>query len=82
MTPADSPIVESVAKAVREVIGVEPKKGGVGGGTFGAIARRAGFDAVVWSQIYSNPHTVNEKANIDHMLNNTKVLYAVLAGIV
>ncbi|MCK4428859.1 MAG: M20 family metallo-hydrolase [Candidatus Aenigmarchaeota archaeon] len=72
-TPQDSRIVDDLSKSIKEVYGVETKTIGIGGGTFGGIIRKYGFDAAVWSKIYENAHEVNEKANIDNLVNDAKV---------
>jgi succinyl-diaminopimelate desuccinylase len=59
-TPADSPIVGMVKKAVQDVYHVEGKVTGIGGGTVAAHLRNEGYDTVVWSKFEENAHMPNE----------------------
>jgi succinyl-diaminopimelate desuccinylase len=72
-TSVDSPVVRRVMQAVREVIGVEPKPMGIGGGTVGAVFRRHGVPAVVWSTMDDLAHQPNEYCVIDNMVQDAKV---------
>jgi len=57
---------------------VEPKVGGIGGGTCAAFFRRIDIPAVVWSTIEETAHQLNEYAKIENMLNDAKT-FAFLA---
>jgi len=72
-TPANAPVVRMLGEAIREVYGVESRAGGIGGGTCGAILRRAGLDTVVWSRIDETCHGPNEYAVIDSLVGDAKV---------
>ena len=61
-TAPDAPVVKRLAKAVKEVYGVDAKAIGIGGGTVGAYLRNAGFDCVVWAQLDETAHQPNEYA--------------------
>ena len=77
----DSPIAQSLTKAISEVLGITPKFGGVGGGTFAAFFRHVGIPAVVWEQnTDGQAHQPNEYALIQHMLNNAKVFALLMLG--
>ena len=68
-------------KSVREVLGIEAKTGGIGGGTFAAYFRRKGIPAVVWSQECDGvAHQPDEFTEIDYLVNNAKVFAFMMAG--
>lgn len=79
-TPADSPVVNRLSKAIRDVRGVEPKIVGIGGGTVAAVFRRAGYHAAVWGSQDECAHNPDEYARVDNMLWDTKVLAAMFMG--
>ncbi|MCK4429373.1 MAG: M20 family metallo-hydrolase [Candidatus Aenigmarchaeota archaeon] len=72
-TQPDAVVVKDLSKAINEVYGVETKTIGIGSGTFGGAVRAYGMDAAVWSKIYETAHEVNERANIDNLVNDAKV---------
>jgi succinyl-diaminopimelate desuccinylase len=76
-TDANSKIVVMLKEAIRQVRGVEPRVGGIGGGTCAAFFRRIDVPAVVWSTIDETAHQPNEYAKIDNIANDAKV-YAFL----
>ena len=81
VTSPDSEVCRLLVKSVREVLGVEPKTGGVGGGTFAAYFRRKGIPAVVWSQECDGvAHQPDEFTEIEHIVNNAKVFALMMAG--
>ena len=73
-TPADSPIVGMVKKAVQDVYHVEGKVTGIGGGTVAAHLRNEGYDTVVWSKFEENAHMPNEHCLVDNMIGDAKVM--------
>jgi succinyl-diaminopimelate desuccinylase len=77
-TDANAKIVTMLKEAIRKVRGVEPKVGGIGGGTCAAFFRRIGVPAVVWSTIDETAHQPNEYAKIENLVNDAKV-FACLA---
>ncbi|MDQ7795934.1 MAG: M20 family metallo-hydrolase [Spirochaetia bacterium] len=77
-TPATAPMVEMLARAARQVYGVEAKPIGIGGGTVGAYLRKAGYDCVVWSKMNETAHQPNENADIANIIGDAKV-FATLA---
>ncbi len=82
VTSPDSEAVRLLAQSVREVLGVEPKTGGIGGGTFAALFRRKGIPAVVWSQECDGvAHQPDEFTEIKYIVNNAKVFALMMAGI-
>ncbi len=52
---------------------IQPKVGGIGGGTCAAFFRREGMPAVVWSTIDETAHQPNEYANVANLVNDAKV---------
>jgi len=76
-TEASAKIVSMLTEAVKKIRGVEPKVGGIGGGTCAAFFRKIDVPAVVWSTIDETAHQPNEYAKIENLLNDAKV-YAFL----
>ena len=79
-TPSDAPIVGILLDAVKEVLPVTPKVGGVGGGTCAAFFRRSGVPAVVWCQEADCAHMPNEYAVIEHIINESKIFALMMCG--
>jgi succinyl-diaminopimelate desuccinylase len=72
-TPMDSPIVQKLVNALKELRGLNAKPFGVGGGTVGAYFRRKGIHTAVWSTLDDLAHQPNEYCRIDNMVNDAKV---------
>ncbi|MDR2180989.1 MAG: M20 family metallo-hydrolase [Synergistaceae bacterium] len=79
-TPEDSDIVRLLAGSVKEVLGVDPILGGIGGGTFAAFFRRKGIPAVVWQQECGTAHQPDEYTEIAHIVNNAKVFASMMTS--
>lgn len=80
-TSPESEVCRMLAKSVRKVLGIEPKTGGVGGGTFAAFFRKKGIPAVVWSQESGGvAHQPDEFTEIEYLVNNAKVFALMMAG--
>ena len=77
-TPVDSEVVSLLRKAIKRCRGIEPKVGGIGGGTCAAHFRRAGIPAVVWSTVDETAHQPNEYVRIENLVGDSKV-FALLA---
>ena len=77
-TDASAKIVSMLTEAIKKLRGVEPKVGGIGGGTCAAFFRKIDVPAVVWCSIDETAHQPNEYAKIENIVNDTKV-YAFLA---
>jgi len=77
-TDANSKIVVILTEAIRKVRGIEPKVGGIGGGTCATFFRKIEVPAVVWSTIDELAHQPNEYAKIENLVNDAKV-FAYLA---
>jgi succinyl-diaminopimelate desuccinylase len=76
-TDANSKIVCMLKEAIKKVRGIEPKVGGIGGGTCAAFFRKIDVPAVVWSTIDETAHQPNEYAKIENIINDAKT-YAIL----
>ncbi len=72
-TAPDAPVVTKLARAVKEVYGVDAKPIGIGGGTVGAYLRNEGFDCVVWARLEETAHQPNENAKIENIIGDAKV---------
>ncbi len=77
-TSADAKAVSLLKHAITDLRKVEPKVGGIGGGTCAAYFRKAGIPAVVWSTIDETAHQPNEYAKINNIINDAKI-YALIA---
>ncbi|MBQ7192971.1 MAG: M20 family metallo-hydrolase [Synergistaceae bacterium] len=80
-TSPDSEVCRLLVKSVREVLGIEPVTGGIGGGTFAVFFRKKGISAVVWSQECDGvAHKPDEYTEISYLVNNAKVFALMMAG--
>jgi len=77
-TDANAKIVNMLREAIRKVRGVEPKAGGIGGGTCAAFFRKIDVPVVVWSTVDETAHQPNEYAKMENIVNDAKV-FAYLA---
>jgi succinyl-diaminopimelate desuccinylase len=77
-TDINSKVVRSLKEAIKKARKIEPKVGGVGGGTCAAFFRKAGIPAVVWSTIDEMAHQPDEYAKVENLVNDAKV-FALLA---
>lgn len=73
-TPVNSPFVRLFVEALRKLRNIEPRIGGIGGGTVAAFFRKIGIPAVVWSTIDEVAHMPNEYCVIDNLLADAKVM--------
>jgi succinyl-diaminopimelate desuccinylase len=73
-TPADTPLVSLLSRAVEKVYGVKTRTTGIGGGTVGAYLRNQGIASAVWSRMDDTAHQPNEYALIANILGNAKVM--------
>ncbi len=72
-TDPNAAIVTALKAAIKEVLKVEPKAYGIGGGTVAAFFRRLHLPAVVYSRLNDSAHMPNEYCVIDHMMGDAKV---------
>ena len=81
VTSPDAEVCKLLVKSVHEVLGLEPKTGGIGGGTFAAFFRKKGIPAAVWSQECDGvAHQPDEFTEIEYLVNNAKVFALMMAG--
>lgn len=74
VTSPESEVVKLLIKSIHEVLNIEPKTGGIGGGTFAAMFRRKNIPAVVWSQECDGvAHQPDEFTEIKYIVNNAKI---------
>jgi succinyl-diaminopimelate desuccinylase len=73
-TAPDAPLIKELAKAIREVYGVESRPVGIGGGTVAVPLRNADISAAVWCRIDETAHQPNEYAIIANILGDAKVM--------
>jgi succinyl-diaminopimelate desuccinylase len=73
-TAEDAPVVKMLSAACKQVLGVEPRLIGIGGGTVGACLRNEGIDAVVWSTLDNTAHQPNEYCLVKNLLGDAKVM--------
>ncbi|MDR0585741.1 MAG: M20 family metallo-hydrolase [Treponema sp.] len=73
-TPADSPLVAMLSRAVGEVYGIKTRPVGIGGGTVGAFLRNEGIHCAVWSRMDDTAHQPNEYALIANILGDAKIM--------
>ncbi len=71
---SSSPVVAALSSATQEMLGVQCRPVGIGGGTVAAYLRNAGFDSVVWSVMDETAHQPNEYSVIDNLLKEAAVL--------
>ena len=82
VTSPDSEVTKLLIKSIKEVLNIEPKTGGIGGGTFAAFFRKKGIPAVVWSQECGGvAHQPDEFTEIKYIVNNSKVFALMMTGL-
>ncbi|MDR1740716.1 MAG: M20 family metallo-hydrolase [Synergistaceae bacterium] len=80
-TSPDSDVVRLLTPCIKEVIGVEPRLGGIGGGTFAAFFRRKGIPAAVWQQNQDGvAHQPDENTELEHLVHNAEVFALMMTG--
>jgi succinyl-diaminopimelate desuccinylase len=72
-TPMDSPVVQKLRAAIKELRGIDAKPIGIGGGTVGLYFRRKGIQTAVWQTLDDMAHQPNEYCKIENLVNDTKV---------
>lgn len=63
-------------RCIKRVYGNEPYFGGIGGGTYAAMFRRAGIPAVVWGKGDEIAHQPNEYCYVNNLVCDSKVFAA------
>ncbi len=79
-TPADSPVVLALKRAIKRVTGHDGEPTGIGGGTVAAFFRKYGLPAAVWSTCADTAHQPNESCRIPDILSDAKVFTALYLG--
>lgn len=79
-TASDSPVVEALKRAIRQVYKVEAYVMGIGGGTVAALFRRKGYPVAVWSRIHETAHQANEYTDIPFIIGDAKVFAHLFLG--
>lgn len=69
----------ALVKAVRHVLGVQPRMMGIGGQTCANWFRQEGLDSYVWETVDEMAHQVDEYTRIDNQVNDAKVFSVLLA---
>ena len=77
-TPIESEVVQKLIRALKELRNIEPKAGGIGGGTVAEAFREIGIPAVVWMTADDVEHQPNEFCRIKNLVEDAKV-FAYLA---
>ena len=72
-TDPNSAVVHALKEAIQTARRIEPRVGGIGGGTCAAFFRKAGIPAVAWSTIDETAHQPDEYAKVENLLNDAKV---------
>jgi succinyl-diaminopimelate desuccinylase len=78
ITDENSQVVTLLSDAIRQVLAVEPKVYGIGGGTCAAFFRKKGYNAAVWAKIDEAAHSAGEYTWIENVVEMTKV-FALMA---
>ncbi|MDW5561647.1 MAG: M20 family metallo-hydrolase [Methanomassiliicoccus sp.] len=71
----------ALSKAVRHVLGVQPRTIGIGGQTCANWFRQEGLDAYVWETLDEMAHQVDEYTRVDNLVNDAKVFSVLLANL-
>jgi len=79
-TDPNSEIVRRLENSVKKILGVAPKKFGIGGGTLAGILRKIGIDSVVWSICSETEHQPDEYELIENYYKNADVFFDFLIG--
>jgi len=73
-TPVDAPVVQKLAKAIKEAHGFDARPIGIGGGTVGAHFRNLGYNAAIWSTMDEVCHQPNEYCYIENIAKDAETL--------
>jgi len=72
-TDPNAAIVVALKAAIKEVLNVDAKAYGIGGGTVAAFFRRLNLPVVVYARLNETAHMPNEYCVIEHMMGDAKV---------
>jgi succinyl-diaminopimelate desuccinylase len=73
-TDPNSPVVQALVAAIKEVYGREAKPQGIGGGTVAAFFRQQGLPAAVWMTVSHTAHQPNEFCLLSNLVGDARVL--------
>lgn len=73
-TDPNAKVVLLLKEAIKKVRRLEPKVGGIGGGTCAAFFRKIGIPAVVWSTTDETGHQPDEYSKIQNLVDDAKTL--------
>ena len=79
-TKRDDWIVKKMVEAVKNVLNIEAKLIGIGGGTFAGILRKIGVPSVVWHIGSESEHRPNEWESIENYFKTADVILNVLTS--
>ncbi|ENN96722.1 diaminopimelate aminotransferase [Methanocaldococcus villosus KIN24-T80] len=77
-TDKQSETIEELKRAIKNVLHVEPKLCGMGGGTVAAFLRYKGYNVAVWGIGEGTAHQPNEHIKIEDLIKMAKVFYEIL----
>jgi succinyl-diaminopimelate desuccinylase len=77
-TPADAPVVRSLAAALKKMRCIDARLCGVGGQTVAACLRRKKLQTAVWATLVPNAHSPNECSRISAAIADAKVILSML----
>jgi len=80
-TDPQAPVVRALVRGIQRVRGIEPRVGGVGGGTVAAFFRQRSLPVAVWYSCEQSVHQPDEHARVSSMVADAKVLALVYAGL-
>jgi succinyl-diaminopimelate desuccinylase len=72
-TPADSPVVKALQKAIWAVHHKKAFPYGIGGGTVASFFRQVGIPAAVWLTSSDTAHQPNEFCRLSHLIKDAQV---------
>jgi len=77
-TDANAKIITMLKTAIKQTRGIEPKVGGIGGGTCAAFFREINIPAVVWSTVDETAHQPNEYSKIENLTKDAKIFASLM----
>ena len=80
-TDPQAPVVRALVEGIKRVRGLEPRVGGVGGGTVAAFFRQQNLPVAVWYSCEQSVHQPDEFARVSSMIADAKVLALIYAGL-
>ncbi|MBU4573458.1 MAG: M20 family metallo-hydrolase [Proteobacteria bacterium] len=80
-TDHQAPVVRALVEGIKRVRGLEPRVGGVGGGTVAAFFRQQNLPVAVWYSCEQSVHQPDEFARVSSMIADAKVLALIYAGL-